>query len=238
MERLVVSSLKFEEIEKLLCLKERRIFNFVNSHDLYQFVNQPLFRKAILRKENINLIDGFVLSLWASISNFRIVRRLKGPRFTKEFFENKGAGKYKHLFIGFEKQDIDKILKRFDYLNKNKIRYYNPPHITEVQFSKTEVDKIAEMINNFGANCVWVGIGCPKQNIHSEDLFGKTKAKFFFNVGAAMDFLIQKKKEAPKLISKLGIEWLYRLITDFHYSKKKVWRSFVSIGYLNQVRLK
>ena len=42
------------------------------------------------------------------------------------------------------------------------------------------------------------------------------------NVGAALDFLLEKKKQAPNAVKALGIEWLYRLITDFEHSKKKV----------------
>ena len=53
----------------------------------------------------------------------------------------------------------------------------------------------------------------------SHDIYKKVKAEKIFNVGAAMDFLTKKKKEAPDLIQKFGLEWLYRLVTDFKYSK-------------------
>jgi UDP-N-acetyl-D-mannosaminuronic acid transferase (WecB/TagA/CpsF family) len=52
-----------------------------------------------------------------------------------------------------------------------------------------------------------------------------------------MDFFLNKKKHSPKFFTKLGIEWLYRLITDFRITKKKAWRSFVAIKYLGRVRL-
>ena len=93
------------------------------------------------------------------------------------------------------------------------------------------------LINKSKANCVWVCVGSPKQNILTNSLFDKTKANFFFNVGAALDFILKKKKEAPKLVREMGVEWLYRLITDFKYSRKKVWRSFVGLIYISGVRL-
>ena len=54
-----------------------------------------------------------------------------------------------------------------------------------------------------------------------------------------MDFITEKKKEAPKFIREIGMEWFYRLITDFRYSRKKVWRSLIGSFYaLNIVKLK
>ena len=98
---------------------------------------------------------------------------------------------------------------------------------------------MSDLINSKKIDFVWVGMGCPKQNILSKELFEKTKAKSFFNVGAALDFLINKKSKAPNWVQKIGLEWLYRLITDFKNTRKKAWRSFIANKYLfNSVKLK
>ena len=41
-----------------------------------------------------------------------------------------------------------------------------------------------------------------------------------------------KKKESKSIIQRFGLEWLFRLITDFKHSKKKVWKSFLGLRYL------
>ncbi|GIU68447.1 MAG: hypothetical protein KatS3mg093_334 [Candidatus Parcubacteria bacterium] len=227
-----------ENIKKILKENKRIIFNFFNSHDLYFFSKYPLFRKVI-SFNSINFTDGSVISFYLSLKNLKKVRRFSGPDFIKDFFEKKEiVSKKRHFFVGFEEKDIEKLIKKFPYLDKKNLFCYNPAYIKKIKFSEKEINKIAKIINSKKTNIVWVGLGCPKQYFLTYDLFKKTKVKYFFNVGAGLDFLLGKKKRAPKIIRSLGIEWLYRLITDFKHSKKKVWRSFVSLQYLNKVQLK
>lgn len=60
---------------------------------------------------------------------------------------------------------------------------------------------------------VWVGFGSPKQ-----DFLGSLLAKEFranvVCVGAALDFASGIKKEAPRFLQKLTLEWAYRLFTE------------------------
>jgi len=218
--------------------EQRIALNFINSHDLYQFVKDPLFRRAVSFRGNINMIDGFTISVYLSLKKFRVIRRFSGPDFTYSFFsENKFIGR-KHLFIGFEKKDVDNLLTKFPSLLKKNIFYYNPPYIQEFLFPKEEITKITNLINSEKIDFVWVGLGCPKQNFLTEDLFKKTKTKYFFNVGAGLDFLLGKKKRSPSLFRKLGLEWFYRLITDFRHSRKKVGRSWAALKSLYLVDIK
>ncbi|GEM_PF-1176975 len=211
--------------------KKRLSLNFLNQHDVYQFKNIEKFRKAITGKNNLNMVDGFFVSLFLSLKRFKKVIRVRGPTFTKDFLSNKKlSGNKKHFFIGLEKEDLISLKKNLFHLKR--LECYNPPYIKEIEFPPREIDKIAKKINLFKPDFVWVGIASPKQNIISQALFKKTKVKYFVNIGAGLDFLLGKKKEAPFLVQKLGMEWLYRLITDFKYSKKKVWRSLVGVWYL------
>ena len=211
--------------------KQRKILNFLNQHDLYQANKEPLFRKTLLEKQNINCIDGFVISAYLSVSNLKKISRTSGPILAKNFLSNPELSQdKKHFFMGLEKKDLNDLQIKFPHLKK--IFSYNPPYTKNLNFSKGEIEKIAALINEEKPDYVWVGIGCPKQNILSSELFKKTKAQYFVNVGAAIDFLLEKKKQAPTIVRKLGVEWLYRLITDFKYSRKKVWRSLVGLKYL------
>ncbi|MBU3923548.1 MAG: WecB/TagA/CpsF family glycosyltransferase [Nanoarchaeota archaeon] len=211
--------------------KERKILSFLNQHDLYQLNNEPLFKEALLKKYNLNFIDGSTISVYLSLTNLRKIPRIRGPTFTKDFLSEKNLSKNKrHFFIGLEKKDIQRLKKKLPHLNNTES--YNPPFIKFIQFSQEEIKKMSKLINKYKADYVWVGIGCPKQNILTDTLFRKTKAQYFVNIGAGLDFLLEKKKEAPSLVRKLGIEWLYRLVTDFKHTFKKVDKSFISLIYL------
>jgi N-acetylglucosaminyldiphosphoundecaprenol N-acetyl-beta-D-mannosaminyltransferase len=210
----------------------------LNSHDLYQFAKEEIFRNSIKYKNDIKFIDGFIISLYLSLSNLTIAKRFRGPDFTEKFLKNMKFEKEKMLFIGLGKKDLDLLITKFPNLNKNNLFCYNPPFIKNLEFSNEEVEKMIKLINSKKIDFVWVSIGSPKQNILSNALIDKTQAHLFFNVGAAFDFLLDKKKRAPKFWQNLGIEWFYRFVTDFRYSRKKVLRSFVAIKFLTHTRLK
>ncbi|MEM4605427.1 MAG: WecB/TagA/CpsF family glycosyltransferase [Candidatus Pacearchaeota archaeon] len=230
-----------KNIKKLILFikesQERKIFGFLNQHDIYHIKNNKTFEESLSHYFNINLLDGFFPAFFLSLKKLKKVSRVRGPTFTRELLSNKEhSSSKKHFFIGLEKEDLVKLKEKFYHL-KN-FDCYNPPYIKDFVFPKEEIEKIAEKINKFKADYVWVGIASPKQNILSYQLFNKTKAQYFFNVGAAMDFLLGKKKEAPSFVRKIGMEWFYRLITDFKYSKIKVWRSFIAVFYLLLGRVK
>lgn len=230
MKKLILNSITFEKLKELILkgyFKKKTILNFFNSHDIYQFVNNKLFYNGAIQPTNFNLIDGFMISSYLS------GKRLRGPEFTSKFFEDRELleGK-KHFFIGFEKKDIDLLIQRKPLLNRKNVQQYNPPYIQDITFPEKELKKIIRLVNKNKVDYLWVGIGCPKQTILSNQIYNKVTAKFMFNVGAALDFLIEKKKEAPSFIQKIGLEWLFRLITDFKHSRKKVYRSFLGSLYM------
>lgn len=208
--------------------RDKKIMNFLNQHDIYQFSKESLFQNSLKGKENINFIDGFIVSKYLTLTNFKRVSRTTGPNTTRNIISNpKLSGNKKHFFIGFEDDDLKELNKKFPHLKDTAA--YNPPYIKTLKFSKKEISKIAEKINLFKADIVWIGVGSPKQNILANALFPLVKSQYLVNIGAALDFLLGKKEEAPEIVRKFGIEWLYRLITDFKYTKKKVWRSLIGI---------
>lgn len=213
------------------------IFNFLNSHSIYLFRNHKVFREHVLRKNNLNFIDGFMISLVLSIKNLRIVKRLKGHEFSDAFFKKEILlVKKKQLFLGVSDLDMKKMIKKYPLLKKENCFSYDIPLLKKEKFDDSELVK---KIKKIKPNYIWVAIGNPKQEIISNDLAEKITADYFFNVGAFFDYAKNKKKQSPKIFQKLGIEWFYRLITDFNHTWKKVKRSFVANKYLlNTIRLK
>jgi exopolysaccharide biosynthesis WecB/TagA/CpsF family protein len=216
--------------------RERKILNFLNLETIYFFNSDKLFYQAIIKPQNINILDGMSPSVFLSIKNFKKIPRIRGPTLTRKILSDLNlANDKKHFFIIPDKKDIKKIKENFPYLTN--VKSYNPPYIKENKFSKEEVEKMAKMIKAHNSEYVWMGISSPKQNILSYDLFSKTSAKYFFNVGAALDLISEKKSESPKIVRGFGLEWFYRLITDFKYSKKKVYKSLIGLKYLGKIRL-
>jgi exopolysaccharide biosynthesis WecB/TagA/CpsF family protein len=99
-------------------------------------------------------------------------------------------------------------------------------HSPSFGFEKNEAEcqHILEMIRQSPANVLVVGVGAPKQ----EKWIAKYKDQLpsidiFLAVGASIDFEAGNKPRAPELISKLGLEWLYRLASE----PKRLWKRYL-----------
>ncbi|MFA5603431.1 MAG: WecB/TagA/CpsF family glycosyltransferase [Bacilli bacterium] len=75
-------------------------------------------------------------------------------------------------------------------------------------------DKIVETINKSGANILFVALGSPKQENWIKNNMNKLNVNIFQGVGGSFDVFSGGIKRAPKLMQKLGLEWLYRLIKE------------------------
>jgi len=70
-----------------------------------------------------------------------------------------------------------------------------------------------EMINQSGANLVFVALGCPKQELwmakHSHSINAT-----LLGVGGAFPIYADTVKRAPEVMRNMGLEWLYRLCQE------------------------
>ena len=90
--------------------------------------------------------------------------------------------------------------------------------------NEAECQMIVEKIRASGATVLAVGVGSPKQ----EKWVLKYKSylpniKIFLSVGATIDFEAGCLSRAPKWISSLGVEWLYRLLLE----PKRLWKRYL-----------
>lgn len=77
-------------------------------------------------------------------------------------------------------------------------------------------------IADSGARILLVGLGCPKQECwmaaHKEKL-----PMPMLGVGAAFDFHSGRVRQAPSVLQKCGLEWLFRLVVE----PRRLWRRYV-----------
>ena len=99
-------------------------------------------------------------------------------------------------------------------------------HSPSFGFEKNEEEclEIIELIKHSGATVLAIGVGAPKQ----EKWIYKYKnllpnIKIFLAVGATIDFEADNIKRAPKWMSNMGLEWLYRLSSE----PKRLWKRYL-----------
>lgn len=93
-------------------------------------------------------------------------------------------------------------------------------------FEKNEEEcmEIVEKINRSGATVLAVGVGAPKQEKWICKYKDKLQdIKIFLAIGATIDFEAGNVKRAPKVVSSLGFEWLYRLLSE----PQRLWKRYL-----------
>lgn len=93
--------------------------------------------------------------------------------------------------------------------------------------NEAECQQIIEMINQSDATVLAVGVGSPKQEKFIYKYRDQFKhIKIFLAIGATIDFEAGNISRAPKWISEMGLEWLYRLLAE----PKRLWRRYLVEG--------
>lgn len=81
-------------------------------------------------------------------------------------------------------------------------------------WSVDETRTIVTMINQAKADIVWVALGSPRQELWMAEQRDELNAPLLIGVGAAFDFLASAKAQAPRWLQRMGLEWLFRLLSE------------------------
>lgn len=82
--------------------------------------------------------------------------------------------------------------------------------------------QVVSAINGSGVRILFVGLGNPKQDVWMATHRGQVQA-VMVGVGAAFDFLAGSKKQAPRWMMPIGLEWLFRLCAE----PRRLWRRYL-----------
>lgn len=74
--------------------------------------------------------------------------------------------------------------------------------------------RLAQAVRSSGAHCVWVGLGCPKQERWLYTHRAQLPPALYFGVGAAFNFHAGLVRQAPAWVRAHGLEWAYRLCRE------------------------
>ena len=93
------------------------------------------------------------------------------------------------------------------------------------QLTLAEKDQVVSEIQNSGASIVFVGLGCPRQEIWVYE-FRESLSCPLLAVGAAFPFLAGTLQQAPRWMQQRGLEWLFRLSTE----PSRLWNRYLLLS--------
>lgn len=86
---------------------------------------------------------------------------------------------------------------------------------------------VADRIDRSGASVVFVGLGCPRQEVWAYE-YRKLLDMPIVAVGAAFDFLAGRMRQAPPTMQRAGLEWLFRLRQE----PRRLWKRYLKTNPL------
>jgi len=102
------------------------------------------------------------------------------------------------------------------------------------QISREEKAQVVQNIHTSGASIVFLGLGCPRQEVWAYE-FRDSLSIPVLAVGAAFPFLAGVIPQAPRWMQDRGLEWLFRLAAE----PRRLWRRYLLLNpaYLMLVAL-
>lgn len=188
-----------------------------NTHVAALTHQDPEFARA-MGEFDLICPDGMPL-VWALNAQLPVAQRLTdrvyGPTLMQETFARTDTAHslYRHYFLGGKNETLQKLQSHFreKFTHSVIAGSYSPPFGT---WPVGESERIAEMIRQSGANLVWVGLGCPKQEKWIAAHKHLLPPAVYFGIGAAFAFHAGEVRQAPRFVQKIGMEWLFRLLME------------------------
>ncbi|MGB9793546.1 WecB/TagA/CpsF family glycosyltransferase [Caldisericum exile] len=196
---------------------------FINKKEFHLIVtiNGEMLSRAISDKEFLNILkeadlvipDGIGVVLGARRFGERITQRIPGIEFAWELLRLAEKKGYRVFFLGAKEEILQSAIKKIreKFPNLEIVGYHNG-------YFKDDNEIRKEIINS-KPDILLVGMGGIKQEkwiIKNKDL----NVPANIGVGGSFDVWSGKVKRAPAWVRKLGVEWLYRTVTQ----PERIWR--------------
>lgn len=211
-------------VDRVIALSKANKGTYVcvsNVHMCMETFDSPDFGKVVDQADFV-IPDGKPISVAQKLLGCKDAVQVRGQDIMNALCEISGA---KNINIGFYGGGSDAIL---DQVKSNLIVQYPDIKITYAfsppfrPLSDEEDLNVVENINTEKVDILFVGIGCPKQEIWMAEHKGKLSC-VMLGVGAAFDFIAGNKKHAPRWIQMVGLEWLFRLLSE----PERLWKRYL-----------
>lgn len=189
-----------------------RCVSLTGAHGIVYAQHHPGF-KDMLNDFHLNLPDGMP-GVWVTrLKGAQQIERCYGPSVFEAVMRATADTGITHYLTGGKEGVADKLKVACEqkFGNHNIVGTHCPPFLPVEEY---DYEAIAREIDESGADIVWVGLSTPKQEQYARNLARNTSVHFLFCVGAAFDFHIGNVRQAPHVIQRIGMEWLFRMLME------------------------
>lgn len=207
---------------------ERNVrFTCLNPHSYEVARIDPAFWTALAQAE-VLIADGAGITLARRARREPVPPRITGfdacDALCRHYAAQPGGGRV--FLLGSTKVVLAKMTARLeqDYPGLKVCGAISPP--MQGAFSADEARIFANEVNATRADLLLVGLTAPKQELLIEQMHPYLDTGAIAAIGAVFDFLAGTKPRAPRLVSQIGLEWVWRLVRE----PRRMWRRTFDSG--------
>jgi N-acetylglucosaminyldiphosphoundecaprenol N-acetyl-beta-D-mannosaminyltransferase len=198
-----------------------RYITVTGMHGVMEAHHAARFRN-VLDEADMVVPDGMPLVWISRFRGYSLRRRVYGPELMLSFCQETARSGYRHYIYGGDAGVPESLAARLKTLCPG-IRIVGAPF----RALTAEEDAAAvEAINRAAPDVLWVGLGTPKQDRWMLEHRDRLHVPVMVGVGAAFDFLVSRKKQAPAWMQGHGLEWLFRLLQE----PRRLWKRYLVDG--------
>lgn len=190
-------------------------------HGVMESLNDPGL-KEIHNRSGLTTPDGMPLVWCSHFAGAKDTTRVYGPDLMLRVCAASVERDWRHFFYGSAPGTADELARRVErrFEGLDVVGTYSPPYR---DLTESEIEDVAQMLNDSDADIVWIGLSTPKQERLMDSLRPMVKASALIGVGAAFDIHAGNIKQAPQWMRGSGLEWLFRLTVE----PRRLWRRYL-----------
>ncbi|HEX4486785.1 MAG TPA: WecB/TagA/CpsF family glycosyltransferase [Terriglobales bacterium] len=150
--------------------------------------------------------------------------RVYGPQLTLNLCQAAAEAGLPIYFYGSTPEilkDLESNLRK----SRTEIRIVGSEPSLFRQLTEQESAELAERVKNSGAALLFVGLGCPRQEVFAFEFRDRVSIPIIA-VGAAFPFIAGSLAQAPRRFQDYGLEWLFRLWVE----PARLWRRYLILN--------
>ena len=196
-----------DALEAFLDMQKNHIVVTPNPEGVMQARRNPEFANAI-KNADLSLADGTGIVMAAKLKRLKIPGRVRGFDTTIAIFERLSAKReFTVYFLGGKPGVAEKAKVNMEerYPNMKVVGYHHGYF--------TDDAEIIDEINRLSPDILAISLGMPRQELWAT-VNRNINTRITLCLGGTIDILAGEVRLTPSLLRKLGLEWLYRLITQ------------------------
>ncbi len=151
----------------------------------------------------------------------KLLDRVYGPNLTLQVCQQAARQGMSVYFYGSKAEVVEELCERLRAMCPGlKIAGAQPSEFRTL--SAREQMATVERIRSSGTHILFVGLGCPRQEIFTYEMSQYLNMPVLA-VGAAFDYHAGLLQEPPRFLQDAGLQWLYRLCQD----PARLWRRYL-----------